>query len=107
LAAAILVVAGLPPGGLFASEFLIASRTMIQAPYLAVPLALGLVVGAWGLLERLHDLCLGEPSPDAGPAPSLVALWPVWVQLALVAVLGLAMPLELAAWMRAIAGLPL
>jgi hydrogenase-4 component F len=104
LAAAVLVVAGLPPGGLFASELLIASRTMIQAPWLAVPLGLGLVVGAWGLIERLQGMCLGPASADAGPAPSVAALWPVWLHLALVALLGLAMPLEVAGWLRGIAG---
>ncbi len=105
LGAAILVVAGLPPGGLFASEFLIASRTMIQAPLLAVPLALGLVVGAWGLIERLQELCLGAPTPDGGVAPTAAALWPVWVHLAVVVVLGVAMPLEVAGWLRGGGGL--
>ena len=104
LGAAILAVAALPPAGLFSSEILIASRTMMQAPLLAVPLALGVLVGAWALLARAQALCLGPATANAGPMPAAAALWPVWVHLLLVVVLGLAMPADLAAWMRGIAG---
>jgi hypothetical protein len=70
---------------------------------LVLPLALGLVVGGWALAMRLISLCLGAPTPDRGPAPGLPALVPAWVHLAVVLVLGLAMPGPVAAWLMAIA----
>jgi hydrogenase-4 component F len=104
LGAAVLSVAALPPAGLFSSEWLIASRTMLQAPLLAVPLALGLAVGAWALIARAWSLCLGAATASPGRPPPLAALWPVWLMLAVATLLGFAMPAELAAWMRGIAG---
>jgi hydrogenase-4 component F len=104
LAAGIVAVAGLPPFGLFASAFLVLAETVRRLPLLALPLALGLVVGAWALALRLISLCLGAPTPDRGPVPGLLALVPAWVHLAAVLVLGLAMPGPVAAWLMAIAG---
>ena len=110
LAAAIVAVAGLPPFGLFASEFLIAVETFRRMPLASLPLGIGLVVGAWALMMRLQTLCLGPPTPDLGrrqSAPSglrgALALAPVWAQLAIVLVLGLAMPEPMVAWLRLLA----
>ncbi len=103
LAAGIVAVAGLPPFGLFASEFLVLLATVRELPWLVAPLALGLVVGGWALAMRLISLCLGPPTPDRGAAPGWIALVPAWVHLAVVLVLGLAMPGRVAAWFAAIA----
>lgn len=104
LAAGIVAVAALPPFGLFTSEFLIVTATMRQAPLLAVPLGLALVVGGWALGWRLITLCNGPATPDKGPAPGRLALVPAWVHLALVALLGFAMPSTLVAWFATVAG---
>lgn len=117
LGAAVLAVAGLPPFGLFSSEFLILSRTVAERPALALPLAIGLLVGGWALVARVQALCLGPATPDAdaaatpgastaGAALGAAALWPAWVHLALVLVLGLAMPGAVLDWMRVVAGYP-
>jgi hydrogenase-4 component F len=103
LAAGIVAVAALPPFGLFSSEFLIITATMRGAPLLAIPLGIGLVVGAWALIARLQSLCLGPPTPDLGPAPTALALAPMWLQLALVLVLGLAMPAAVTDWLASAA----
>lgn len=103
LAAGIVAVAGLPPFGLFASEFLVLTETVRRAPLLALPLAAGLLIGAWALVSRLQGLCLGPPTSDRGPAPPPLALLPAWAHLALVLLLGLAMPAPVAAWMRGLA----
>jgi hydrogenase-4 component F len=103
LAAGIVAVAGLPPFGLFASEFLIVTETVRRLPWLALPLGLGLLVGAWALAARLIALCLGEPTPDQGTGPSALALAPAWLHLAAVLVLGLAMPAGMVAWFTAVA----
>jgi hydrogenase-4 component F len=103
LGAGIVAVAGLPPFGLFTSEFLIVSQTVRTLPWLAIPLGLGLVVGGWALATRLLALLGGPPTPDRGPAPSLLALAPAWLHLAVVVVLGLAMPGAVVAWLTTIA----
>ena len=109
LAAGIVAVAALPPFGLFTTEFLIAAETFRRMPLASLPLAAGLVVSAWALMMRLQSMCLGEPTPDRGhtPAPSGVsgalALAPVWAQLAIVLVLGLAMPGPIVDWLRLLA----
>ena len=103
LAAGMVALAGMPPFGLFATFFLILSETVDGQPWLAAPLAIGLVVAGWAMAVRLLSLCLGTPTPDRGPAPGLTALVPAWVHLALVFVLGLAMPGPVAAWLAAIA----
>jgi hydrogenase-4 component F len=103
LAAGIVAVSGLPPFGLFASEFLVLAETARRMPWLILPLGIGLVVGAWALAARLIGLCLGAPTPDRGPAPTLPALVPAWLHLAVAAVLGLAMPEFLASWFKAVA----
>lgn len=104
LAAAIVAVSGLPPFGLFSSEFLIVAATIRTVPWLAIPLGVGLVVGFWALMRRLITLCLGTPSPNRGPAPALIDLLPAWLHLALVLILGLAMPGFVLAWFSALAG---
>ncbi len=103
LAAGILALAALPPFGLFASEFLLVSETMRRAPWLALPLGLGILVGAWAALMRLQTLCFGVPTPDRGKAPAAWLLAPVWLHLGIVVLLGLAMPGPMVAWMTAIA----
>ena len=100
LGISVIAVAALPPLGLFASEFLIGTQTILRMPWLALPLALGLLVGAWALLARLQSLCLGAPTPDRGPAPDALALLPVWLMLAAVLVLGIAMPVPVSDWLR-------
>jgi hydrogenase-4 component F len=107
LAVATVGLAGLPPMGLFSSEFLVVRQTILQAPWLAPPLALGLMVGAWALISRIQILCLGTPTlaPGAGtlPAPDWRALLPAWLPLIVVVLLGLAMPDVVLVWLQAAA----
>jgi hydrogenase-4 component F len=115
LALGIAGVAGLPPFGLFVSEFRLLAEVAGHLPWLLVPLGLGLLVAAAALVAALQGLCLGDPTPDAaGPPPGfaaargaerLLVLVPVWLHLALAAMLGLAMPPALAALLREAAGL--
>lgn len=99
LAAGLVALAGLPPFGLFASEVLILAETARRSPWLAVPLGLALVAGAWAGLARVDAHRSGSASP--------AALAGAWAHLALAALLGIAMPAPVAAWMRAAAaGLP-
>ncbi len=105
-AAGIAAVAALPPFGMFASGFLILTAAMRQAPLAGALAGAGLVIGAWALLSRLIALCLGQPTPDVGPAPAPAALLPAWLLLAVVLAAGVALPSPVSAWLGGIAGAP-
>jgi hydrogenase-4 component F len=101
LALAIAGLAGLPPFVLFASEFRLLSAVAAEMPWLALPLAFGMVVALAALITVLQALCFGPPTPDAAEAPDgwreAAAAAPLWLHLALAAILALAMPTALAA----------
>ena len=101
---AVLAIAGLPPLGIFMSEFLVVTSTMARQPVLAIPLVLGLLVGFGALILRLQGAAFGEV-PARGHVPIKASLLPLWAHLALVATAGLYIPAQLVAWFRAVATL--
>src|SRR2546423_6224396 len=64
----VVAIAGLPPLGIFMSEFLIVSSTFAREPWLAVPLVFGLLVGFGALILRLNQVAFGEPRGPSAPA---------------------------------------
>jgi hydrogenase-4 component F len=96
-------LAGLPPHGIFMSEFLLVSSTFARQPLLALVLVFGLLVALGALLLRLNGLAFGAPRGpvDAADASSL----PMFAHLALVLVAGLYLPAPLVAWFQNVAGL--
>ncbi len=104
LAAAIVAVAGIPPFGLFASEFLVMAETIRRQPLLALPLGFALVLGGWALISRLVALSTGAPTPSIGPVVPWTSLLPAWLPLAAIILLGFAMPEALTAWFASVAG---
>ena len=103
LGVGVFVLLGVPPSGLFAARFTTVAEAVRAAPWVAVPLVLGLLVGGWALVSRLVVLCLGAPATERGPAPSGLDLASAWVLLALVLWAGLAPPVALIDWLQAIA----
>ncbi len=71
LVAGVMAIAGLPPFGVFMSEFLVVSSTFARQPLLAIPLAFGLLVAFGGSLKRLIGLAFGEPSVYTPPANAM------------------------------------
>jgi hydrogenase-4 component F len=108
LGAGMLGLAALPPSGLFVSTLLVVLIAVREAPLAAVPLVVGLVAGIFALLARLAALAGQQGSPPSGqPAITPAALWPAWLMLGAVALVGIAMPAPFAQWLRGIAaGLP-
>ena len=106
---AVLAIAGLPPMGVFMSEFLVVSSTFARQPLLAIPLALGLLLAFGALVSRLQMMAFGEPPPaprshgGASTVSSILALTPLWVHMLLVLVAGLYLPRELVSWFQAVA----
>jgi hydrogenase-4 component F len=94
-AAAIL---GMPPFGVFASEFLILTTAMAAHPWAAPVLLVSLGVSFAAIFGKVQAMVFGEPT--AARLPHRPALLPVFVHLALVLLLGLYIPPYLADWYR-------
>jgi hydrogenase-4 component F len=99
----VVAIAGLPPFGVFMSEFLVVTSTFARQPLLAIPLVIGLLVAFGALMLRLQELAFG-PGEGGGKASS-VALIPLFVHLAAVLVAGLYLPGPLVAWFQNVARL--
>ena len=97
----VVAIAGLPPMGIFMSEFLLVSSTFARVPWLAIPLVFGLLVAFGALLLRLHGLAFGEPKGSAAPAEASYV--PMFVHLALVFGAGVYLPPPLVGWFQHIA----
>ncbi|HEY6981335.1 hydrogenase 4 subunit F [Reyranella sp.] len=97
-ALAVLAISGMPPFGVFASEFLILTTTFAREPWLALLPAFGLLVGFGALLMRLQGTILGVPT---GPAHRVDASSvPMVLHLALVLAAGVFLPAVLVAWFQ-------
>jgi len=100
---AVMAIAGVPPFGIFTSEFLVVSSTFARAPVLAIPLVFGLLVAFGALLMRLQGLAFGEPSP--GAAPTKASYLPMFGHLALVLAAGVFFPPLITGWFQHVAKL--
>ena len=102
LVAGVVAIAGMPPFGVFTSEFLVVSSTFARQPLLALPLVLGLLLAFGTLLWRLHGMAFGKP--DSGPAaPVQASILPMLAHLALVLIAGFWLPGPLVAWFHHVA----
>jgi hydrogenase-4 component F len=99
----VVAIAGLPPLGIFMSEFLVVSSTFARAPVLAIILVFGLLVGLAGLFLRLNSIAFGEPRGQSAKAQASYV--PMFSHLALVLAAGVYMPPALVAWFQNVAGL--
>jgi len=99
----VVAIAGLPPLGIFMSEFLVISSTFAREPWLAIPLVFGILVAFGALFLRLNGIVFGEPhGPTAEAKASYV---PMFAHLALVLIAGIYMPQALIAWFQNVARL--
>jgi hydrogenase-4 component F len=99
----VVAIAGLPPLGIFMSEFLIVSSTFARAPVLALLLVFGIIVGFAGLFLRLNSIAFGEPKGPNGKTDASYV--PMFAHLGLVLVAGLYLPPALVAWFENVAKL--
>jgi hydrogenase-4 component F len=103
LALGVVAIAGLPPMGIFMTEFLIVTSTFAREPALAVVLGLSLLVAFGALLLRLNGIAFGEPVGSRAPAQA--SFVPIALHLALVGVAGIWLPPALVAWFQHVAAL--
>jgi hydrogenase-4 component F len=97
----VVAIAGLPPLGIFMSEFLIVTSTFAREPFLAIALAAGLLVAFGALLLRVQTIAFGEPSGSVAPAQA--SYLPIFAHLALVLAAGLYIPPLIVAWFQSVA----
>ena len=91
-----LAIAGFPPFGVFASEFLILVATMHDYPWLTPLLLIGVGVAFAGLFRHLQPMVFGV-IPE-GQQTIVANLTPVMIHLGLVLWLGLSIPSFLGNW---------
>jgi hydrogenase-4 component F len=103
LVAGVVAIAGLPPFGIFTSEFLLVTSTFARSPALAIVLVTGLVIALSATFLRLHSLAFGES--EKRHELSAYRLAPMALHLGLVAIAGLYLPEAVVAWFRHVAAL--
>jgi hydrogenase-4 component F len=103
LVVGVVAIAGLPPLGIFMSEFLVVSSTFAREPLLAVPLVFGLLVGFGALMLRMTDVAFGEPTGSTAAVEASYV--PLYSHLALVVGAGIYLPGPLVTWFQNVAKL--
>src|SRR5437667_2177711 len=99
----VVAISGLPPLGIFMSEFLVVSSTFAREPWLAIILALGILVALGGLFLRLNTIAFGEPRGPSAPAKASYV--PMFAHLAIVFIVGIYMPPALVTGFQNVANL--
>jgi hydrogenase-4 component F len=103
LVAGVFAICGLPPFGIFTSEFLLVSSTFARQPLLAAPLVSGLIIAFGALLMKVQGLAFGDPSPGMGHTKA--SYLPMFGHLALVLAAGVFFPPVITAWFQHVARL--
>jgi hydrogenase-4 component F len=93
-----IAILGIPPFGVFASEFLILTTAMREQPWATPILLAGLGVAFAVIFSKVQAMVFGETTARRLPHPP--ALFPVFVHLLIVLLLGLYIPPYLAHWYR-------
>lgn len=99
----VVAIAGLPPLGIFMSEFLIVSSTFAREPLLAIPLVLGLLVAFGALMLRMSEVAFGKATGSRAAVEASYV--PLFAHLALVLLAGIYLPGPLVAWFQNVARL--
>lgn len=104
LGACVFALTGLPPSGLFTSEFLIISQTIQRQPLLSLPLGLGLVVCAIAIIRLIGPLLFSPAPRRTLPVKAGAGIGTAGLHLLVMLVLAFAMPLALVRMLSSIAG---
>jgi hydrogenase-4 component F len=99
----VVAIVGLPPLGIFMSEFLVVSSTFTRAPWLTIILVLGLLIALGGLFLRIGGVVFGEVRGPTAPAEASYV--PMFAHLALVLLAGIYLPPVLVAGFQNVARL--
>lgn len=103
LALGTFAILGMPPFGVFTSEFLIITTAMHDYPWATPILLVSLGIAFASIFGKIQPIVFGDATLK--PLPHPPALLPVFVHLFLALLLGLYMPSYLAEWYRQAAAL--
>jgi len=67
----VVAIAGMPPFGIFTSEFLLVTSTFARSPWLAIVLVVGLLIAFSALAIRLQGLAFGDTDKRHGCGPGV------------------------------------
>jgi formate hydrogenlyase subunit 3/multisubunit Na+/H+ antiporter MnhD subunit len=70
LVVGVMAIGGLPPFGIFTSEFLVVTSTFARSPWLAVPLVFGILLAFGALLLKMQDMAF-RPTPGTARRPPI------------------------------------
>ena len=93
-----LAILGIPPFGIFASEFIILTAAMREQPWATPFLLVALGVAFAAIFGKVQPMVFGETTARRLPHPP--ALIPVFTHLAIVLMLGVYIPPYLVDWYR-------
>jgi hydrogenase-4 component F len=99
----VVAIAGMPPLGIFMSEFLVVSSTFAREPLLAIVLVFGLLIAFGALMLRLNGLVFGESTGSRAPVEASYV--PMFAHLALVFAAGIYLPPALVVWFQNVASM--
>jgi hydrogenase-4 component F len=91
-------ILGMPPFGVFASEFLILTTAMREQPWATPFLLIALGVAFAAIFSKVQPMVFGDTTAKRLPHPP--SLFPVFTHLMIVFVLGIYIPPYLADWYR-------
>lgn len=97
----VLAIAGVPPFGVFTSEFLVVTTTFARQPVLALVLALGIIIAFGALLMHLQKVLFGAPGEVSHPVKA--SALPMFIHFGLVLLAGLWLPPVLVEWFKQVA----
>jgi hydrogenase-4 component F len=103
LVVGVVAIAGLPPLGIFMSEFLVVSSTFGRAPWLVLILVFGILVALGALFWRLGTIAFGSPSGSTAPVEASYV--PMFAHLGIVLMAGIYLPPPLVAGFQNVAKL--
>jgi len=99
----VMAIVGMPPFGVFTSEFLILTAAMKEAPLLAPLLLLGLGVAFAALFRRVQPMISGAVPSNQMPVKA--SHIPIILHMVLVLIIGIYMPNFLSEWFHTAVGL--
>jgi hydrogenase-4 component F len=101
LALGVIAIAGLPPFGVFTSEFMLVSSSFARQPMLTIILVFGLIIAFGALVLRLQGVLFGEPSETTGKVRAMYL--PLLLHIAIVLAAGIWLPEPVVRWFRVVA----
>jgi hydrogenase-4 component F len=97
----VVAIAGLPPMGVFMSEFLVVTSTFANNPWLALPLTFGILLALGALLGKMGKMAFGQPVGGLGRVEA--SYFPMILHLSLVIAAGLYIPEPIVLWFQHVA----